>query len=416
MNKFLNPIIKGVSPRSSFWKALLKLMFIAFIFVGLIQGDMYFSDFLNQLIRRSSGYILFAYSIILTIKARIGVNFAIGIGAMVSQLAIILMINQGLKGSGIIFMSMMIAMPILLFLGWLISKPIINAFESSIASYIFGHLFNSIYQFLGLYVLINLLTIKSPLLVNPIGSGLRPSIDLALIQGSLSHLIEIPVFILISISLASFGFYKMYKGHHVSNSDGLTLFSMGRGWIFLAILLIMLHYFGVFFLSVKELALVTVPMIPLSFVIIMGLFIKGVKFKNNQLVLESNQFIKKDIIITNQMTIILSLIIAALGQLILLQETPVLNTFFAHRNIAMLAFIAIVIGGGNYKKVTILQGVLGTLLLQSYLILSNEIYFIIFDNKNLQSVIQMIIFNGIIILGFIHHQMKKRDIKKIEDI
>jgi simple sugar transport system permease protein len=68
--------------------------------------------------------------------------------------------------------------------------------------------------------------------------------------------------------------------------------------------------------------------------------------------------------------VILSTILAGLGQVIFLQNLGNINTYGSHVQVGTFAVAAILIGGASVKKATVGQALLGTLLFHTLFIVS----------------------------------------------
>ncbi|MGC9490194.1 MAG: hypothetical protein ACP5CD_03090 [Thermovirgaceae bacterium] len=70
------------------------------------------------------------------------------------------------------------------------------------------------------------------------------------------------------------------------------------------------------------------------------------------------------------MAIILSTVLAGIGQVIFLQNLGNINTYGSHVQVGTFAVAAILIGGASVSKATIGQALLGTLLFHTLFIVS----------------------------------------------
>jgi len=101
------------------------------------------------------------------------------------------------------------------------------------------------------------------------------------------------------------------------------------------------------------------------------------------------------------MAIMLSLVLAAWGQVIYLQSSGLMITYGSHMSVGNMAVIALIMGGATVHKAGIKQAILGTFLFQCVLIQLPSLFESIFENGNLYEVLRMLIFNGVIVYAFI---------------
>lgn len=79
-----------------------------------------------------------------------------------------------------------------------------------------------------------------------------------------------------------------------------------------------------------------------------------------------------DIRKTRTKAIILSTVLAAIGQFVYLQNIGMMNTYTAHRNVGFLAVAALLAGGATVKRASIRNALIGTALFHTMFALSPQ--------------------------------------------
>ncbi|MGB5823541.1 MAG: hypothetical protein WBH44_05670 [Proteocatella sp.] len=98
--------------------------------------------------------------------------------------------------------------------------------------------------------------------------------------------------------------------------------------------------------------------------------------------------------------IAISTIVAAWGQIILLQNRGSFSTYGSHLGIGVLAVSALVVGGATIGKATVRNAILGIIVLQGFYIISIPAVEQLFSS-NVSESLRVILINGAIIYTFI---------------
>jgi len=101
--------------------------------------------------------------------------------------------------------------------------------------------------------------------------------------------------------------------------------------------------------------------------------------------------------------ITISTIVAAWGQIILLQNTGYFSTYGSHSGIGVLAVSALVVGGATINKATVRNALLGIIVLQGFYIISIPAVEQLFSSNvsNVSEILRVILINGAILYTFI---------------
>ena len=304
---------------------VVSVLFMVLIIVGLFITKETPSFLMNEIVGQFLKHIFLVLALLIPIRAGMGFNFSIVIGAMAGQLAIIMAVDNGFSGISSFLMAVVFATPIAIFLGF-ITGIILNRARGyeMVASLFFNYFMNGIYQMICLFLAGVYIPIKTKDLLLQSGTGLRNTVDLKANMGE--PLIPLVLFALL-----------------------------------------------------------------VGILVLISWLIKN-KF-DNKLDITSDKY--------RVMAIMLSLILAAWGQIIYLQSSGVMFTYGSHMGVGNMAVIALIMGGAAVHKAGIKHAIIGTFLFQFVLILLPSLFESIFENGNLYEVLRMLIYNGVIVYAFI---------------
>jgi simple sugar transport system permease protein len=105
-------------------------------------------------------------------------------------------------------------------------------------------------------------------------------------------------------------------------------------------------------------------------------------------------------------SIMISTVLAAWGQLIFLQNIGTLNTYGSHEQVGMFAVASILIGGASVNKATIGQALLGTILFHLMFIISPFAGKNLFGNAQIGEYFRVFVAYGVIGLSLGLHAWK----------
>ena len=201
---------------------MVTILFLVLCLVGLRLSGLSLAFYLNDIVSRIARNTFLVLALIIPVLAGMGLNFAIVLGAMAGQSAIIFIAHMGIAGMNGIMLSVILCTPVALLLGYLTGKLLDRARgKEMITSLILGYFANGVYQLIFLILVGTLIPMNNEVLVLSSGVGLRSSIDLS---GGLRYAIDdvirvtFPVFVLyLAIGFALFSAFFLFKA--VKNKD-----------------------------------------------------------------------------------------------------------------------------------------------------------------------------------------------------
>lgn len=294
------------------------IMFILICGVGCFYARLPWQFLLNEIIIRMARNSFLVISLIIPIIAGMGLNFGIVLGAMATQFALIATVLFKLDGFAAVLLTIVLTLPMAIFFGWM-TGVLFNTTRGKemITGIILSFFANGVYQLVCLWVLGAIIPIKDMSIVLPSGVGLRNTISLKPIHYIIDQIFEI------------------------------------------------------------KYGLISVPVVTFLITILLCVAIKYLlKTKLGQdfrAVGQSQQIAKVAGINVDKvriLAIIFSTVLAALGQIIFLQNLGILTTYGSHVQVGTFAVAAILVGGATVSNATITQALLGTFLFHTLFIVS----------------------------------------------
>jgi simple sugar transport system permease protein len=350
--------------------------------------------------------------------AGMGLNFAIVLGAMAGQGAIIFVTHWGIAGMNGILLSVLICTPIAILLGWMTGRLLNRARgKEMITSLILGFFANGVYQLIFLIMVGSpLIPMKNEVLVLSSGVGLRSTIDLS---GGLRYAIDdvirtpFPQFVMY-LSLIGALYLVSVIIRMRSGKVMVQQYSKKRLITLFLLLLAAMIWGLVTSLSVSMINSVRVPaftMIIIAVLCLFNIFIVKTKLGQDFRTVGQDQHIAEvsgiNVSRTRVLAIVMSTLLAAWGQIIFLQNLGAFSTYGSHEQVGMFASAAILIGGASVSKATVGHAILGTILFHTLFIVSPLAGRNLFGDAQLGEYFRSFVAYGVIGVALGLHAWKK---------
>jgi len=374
---------KNVNVKSWLLDNLVTIIFIGLTLAGLMISTLPLGFFMNELVTRLFRNAFLVLSLLIPVLAGLGLNFGIVIGAMAAQIGVIIVAYFQVSGIAGLLLAVLIAIPISILFGYF-TGVLYNKTrgQEMIAGLIVSFFANGIYQFLFLFVTGVVITMdKLNPIVKPNGIGLRNTITLkgagnADIQYALDGIIKAPFFmtlLIVAVLVLALFLYKQYLSKKETDKVEKNKF------IVRVVSCIAVVLFSVYGLSDPLMKNIKFP-------VVTGLCIVALCFGTNWLMktklgqdfrsVGQNQHIAEvsgiNVDRTRIIATIISTVLAAIGQIIFLQNVGTFTTFAAHSQVGMFAVAALLIGGASVSNANIKQAIIGTILFHSVFIISPD--------------------------------------------
>ncbi len=356
---------------------IVTIMFAILCYVGFKLSGLSLMFIVNDLVNRVGRNGVLILALIIPVLAGMGLNFAIVLGAMAGQVAVIIVIHYGWSGIIGFLAAMAISTPVALLFGWL-TGHLLNRTKGQemITSMITGFFANGVYQLVFLVLVGTVIPMVNPEIMLPSGIGIKNTLDIGRIKYAVDNLsrVTFPTAVLAgSVGILLYLGYRFWK----SRIDGrvtLTVVSVLTPLIAAGAM----AFWSITTMNSKSmLNMVRVPVVTFLFIGAVCLFITfiastklGQDFRTIGQDLHIAQVSGINVNKTRIIAITMSMVLAAWGQLFFLQNVGALNTFAAHEQVGRFAIAALLIGGASVSKATIGQALLGAVLFHTLFVVS----------------------------------------------
>ncbi len=313
----------------------------------------------QEMITRLARNSFLVLSLLIPIMAGMGLNFGMVLGAMAGQIGLIFVLNWAVVGIPGLVLATLIAVPIAVFLGF-ISGNVLNRAKGRemVTSYILGFFTNGVYQFVVLYMMGSLLPITNPQLLLSRGYGVRNAVSLTGLRLVLDRALNV-----------SFPF------------AGTTI------------------------------------NIPVSTFLLIGLFCLFIAWFRRTKLGQDMRAIGQDMAAadsagiaverTRVIAIIISTVLAAVGQIIFLQNIGTMNTYNSHDQTGMFSIAALLIGGATVTKASVSNVFLGVALFHLMFVVSPTAGKELIGQAQLGEYFRVFVSYGIIAVALVLHAWKR---------
>lgn len=430
-------------------KNIVTLIFLILCIIGIIVAKQPAVFLIQQILERISRNSFLVLALIIPVIAGLGLNFAIIIGAMAAQIAIIVAVNYGFSGtSGLLFI-VLLSTPIAIVFGYLVGNLLNKTRgQEMITSMIVGYFSQGLYLFAFLFLAGGVIEIKNKQILIPGGIGIRNTISLTgtktindfgltsdglkysidgLYKTGIYKLLILGSAIALIYALAIFFRRKIIDGMNLKEGSALynaispeeTVSRVAQIikiiiWFVILLLSILVQGFGIgpkLLLSIRGIKFPVVTGILIILVAIFNNAITSTKLGHDFRTVGQDQNvaqvsgIKVDKV--RVIAIIISMVLAAWGQIILIQNLGVLNTYGSHMQIGMFSVAALLVGGASVDKATNKQAFLGVLLFHTLFIVSPTAGKNLFHNAQIGEFFRAFVAYGAIGLSLILYAWQK---------
>lgn len=336
------------------------LLFAIVCLLGIYYAKMPAQFLIMEVVKRLARNCFLVLSLIIPVVAGMGLNFGIVLGALAGQIALILSTHWEWAGLGGLALTALLSTPFAILFGYLAGLTLNKAKgREMITGMVMGFFANGIYQFIFLFLVGTVIPFNNPKLRISTSPGLRNTIDLKLIKGTLDGIWQIKygftkipmvtfgVIALLSVSLWFFFRTKLGQDFRAIGQDR--------------------HIAGV----------------------------AGIDTERNRV-----------------LAIIMSTVLAAWGQIIFLQNIGTLNTYNSHEQVGTFAIAALLIGGATVTRATITQALTGTLLFHVLFVVSPMAGQALFGSAQIGEYFRVFVAYGIIAISLALHAWQSKSLSK----
>lgn len=380
------------------------IMFVALCIVCMIFSNTSVSYVLMAMFGRLSRNAFIVLALIIPIVAGMGINFAITIGAMAAQIALLWVVEWQITGLAGFVLAALITVPLAAFFGFLIGK-LLNKMKGQemIGGLILGYFANGLYQLLFLFIFGNLIPLKTPGLVIKGSTGVANTISLQTLKYSLDNIWSVDfgtaLYVVSGLIAVILIVMMILKKTNILKSL-ITIVLFGAACAVYA-----------FVPALPELfSMVTVPMVTFAVVGLLCLFNVAVmrtrlgqQFRavgQNRTVANASGI---NVDRVRLIAIMISTVLAGWGQLIFVQNMGTFQTYGAHEQVGLYAGAAILVGGASIKKATNKQAILGCILFHLLFEVAPSAAKTIFGDAAIGEYFRVFISYGVIAMALVMH-------------
>lgn len=311
---------------------------------------------INEIMTRLGRNAFLILCLIFPIMAGMGLNFAMTLGAMAAEIALIFTADWQIWGIPGIVLAMILSIPISVLLG-VFCGQILNRAKGRemITSYMIAFFMDGLYQLLVLFMMGPVIPILHSSLKLPRGYGIRNTVSLLHMRQSLDNLgaihiggVKIPV-----LTLAVIALFCLFIVWFRKTKLGQDMRAVGQN------------------IDVARDA--------------------GIKVERTRIV-----------------AIVMSTVFAGLGMVIYLQNMGNISTYSSHRQIGMFCIAALLVGGASVDRASIGNVFLGVILFHTMFIVAPATGAKITGDSMIGEYFRVFASYGVITIALVMYEMKKR--------
>ena len=334
-------------------KNSVPVLFIIICAVLIPVSGLPVSYILNEAMTRLGRNAFLILSLLIPIMAGMGLNFAMTLGAMAGEIALILVADWGIPG---LVLAAILSIPLSILLG-LMCGSILNRAKGRemVTSYFIAYCMTGVYQLVVLYMMGPIIPILHNTLKLPRGFGIRNTVSLLQMRQSVDNAlavyvggVKIPVLTLIIIALACL-FIVWFRRTKL----GQDMRAVGQD------------------MNVARDA--------------------GINVDRTRLI-----------------SIVMSTVFAGFGMIIYLQNMGNFPTYTAHTNVGMFCIAALLVGGASVEKASIGNVFLGVLLFHTMFIVAPAAGTKITGDSMIGEYFRVFVSYAVITVALVMYEAKKR--------
>ena len=314
------------------------------------------SYLLNEVVTRMGRNIFLVMGLLIPIMAGMGLNFAMTLGAMGAEIALIFVADWQIWGIPGVVLAMIVSIPFSALLG-LLCGTILNHAKGRemITSYIISFFMNGVYQLIVLFAMGSIIPIKHASIRLPRGYGIRNTVSLLNMRQCIDNLLAV-------------------------NIGGVKIPVLSF------ILIGLLCLFIVWFRKTK-----------------LGQDMRAV---GQDMEVARDAGINVDR--TRVLSIVMSTVLSGFGMILYLQNMGNIATYSAHSQIGMFCIAALLVGGASVDKASIGNVFLGEILFHTMFIVAPSTGAAITGDSMIGEYFRVFASYFVIAVALVMYEMKKR--------
>lgn len=365
----------GARLRAFLFDNMVVLLFVVLSAVGVWLSELPLGFVAMDLVSRiaRNGFLILA--LLIPVMAGLGLNFAIVLGAMATQIAVIFVIHWGIGGVSGVLLTVALATPMAILFGILIGRLLNQTRgQEMITSMMAGFFANGLYMLLLMVMVGTVIPLRNPKLLLPHGIGILNTVDLGIIRQAVDNIYTMTFagfMALLAGLLGAIGLWEHFRQRGRSRPRTPRALYFAVGAILAAASSLLTRS------PDSSFAMVSIPLVTFA---IIGLgcafvgFISSTKLGQDFRSVGQDQHVAKvsgiDVDRTRLVAMVISTVMAAWGHALLLSNFGNLSTYGSHEFVGVFAIAALLIGGATVTKATVGQALTGLLLFHTLFLVS----------------------------------------------
>ena len=335
------------------------IMFIVICAVCIPLSGFSPSYLLNEVVTRMGRNTFLILCLLIPIIAGLGLNFAMTLGAMAGEIALIFVSDWQIWGIPGVVLAMIVSIPFSILLG-LVCGKILNRAKGRemITSYFISFFMNGVYQLVVLYMMGPVIPIVHESIKLPRGYGIRNTVSLLNMRQSVDNLLAINI-----------GGVKI---------PILTFILIGALCLFL-------------------------------------IWFRRTKLGQDMRAVGQDMDVARDAGInvdrTRIVSVVISTVVAGFGMILYLQNMGNISTYSSHSQIGMFSIAALLVGGASVEKASIGNAFLGVILFHLMFIVVPSAGAQITGDSMTGEYFRVFVSYGVIAIALVMYEAKKRRAK-----
>lgn len=335
---------------------IVPILFVAICVICIPLSGFSTSYLLNEIVTRMGRNIFLILCLLIPIMAGMGLNFAMTLGAMAGEIALIFVSDWQIWGIPGVVLAMILQIPFSIALG-LLCGSILNRAKGRemITSYIMSYFTNGLYQLVVLFMMGSIIPIKHFSIKLPRGYGIRNTVSLLNMRQCLDNLLAVNI-----------------KGVKI---PVLTFLIIG-----------VLCLFIIWFRKTK-----------------LGQDMRAVG-QDMEVARDAGINVER----TRLISVVISTVMAGFGMIIYLQNMGNISTYSSHSQIGMFCIAALLVGGASVDKASIGNVFLGVILFHTMFIVAPRAGEAITGDSMIGEYFRVFCSYGVITIALVMYETKKR--------
>lgn len=402
------------------------ILFVIICIIGIILANQPLSYILGEISSRLFRNLTLILALIIPVWAGMGMNFSIVVGAMAAEIGIIAATNFSISGVACMAVAFLVSIPLSLVFGNLTGRLFNKTRgQEMITGMILGFFAKGIYDLVFMFLCGPVIPIKNKAMLLTNGIGLITPIDLNqetkkainnIWKVTLDKALYFLFFVLIAVQIVLIVRKIVKNQEKFQWKKAYKLYASIAGLIVYAVIC---HTSETVLFALRFTDVPVVTGIIIAIVCVLITYLSRTKLGSDINAVGQNRAIAISMGIPADkvriIAVMMSTLLAALGQLIFIQDIGNFATYTAHENVGTFSIAALLVGGASIKKANIGQAILGALLFHTMFIVAPLAGKNLFDNAQYGEYFRVFVCYAVIAISLALHAWKQVMAKRVAE-